>query len=99
MYVKLPLSPRNVDGLLAGRAIDICHETVRLRWNRFGQMYIAEIRRKRVQWVRAFTHWHRENAGTGAPLPAVRLSELITPTGWCPSPWCSCVGVITAIFG
>ncbi|WP_324814424.1 hypothetical protein [Brevundimonas sp.] len=32
MYVKYPLSPRNVEDLLAERAIDICHETVRLSW-------------------------------------------------------------------
>ena len=35
MYVKYPLSLRNVEELLAERGIDICHETVRLRWNRF----------------------------------------------------------------
>jgi transposase-like protein len=31
------------------RGIDICHETVRLWWNRFGPMFAGEIRRKRVQ--------------------------------------------------
>jgi putative transposase len=30
MYVKYPLSLRNVEDLLAERRIDICHETVRL---------------------------------------------------------------------
>jgi len=29
MYVKFPLSLRNVEDLLAERGIDICHETVR----------------------------------------------------------------------
>jgi transposase-like protein len=29
MYVKYPLSPRNVEDLLHERGIDICHETVR----------------------------------------------------------------------
>ena len=29
-YVKYPLSLRNVEGLLAERWIDMCHETVRL---------------------------------------------------------------------
>ena len=48
---------RNVEDLLAERGIDICHETVRLWWNRFGPMFAAEIRRKRVQKMRAFTHW------------------------------------------
>ena len=57
MYVKYPLSLRNVEDLLAERGIDICHETVRLWWNRFGPMFAAEIRRKRVQRMRSFTHW------------------------------------------
>jgi putative transposase len=57
MYVKYPLSLRNVEDLLAERGIDICHETVRFWWNRFGPMFAAEIRRKRVDGMRAYTHW------------------------------------------
>ena len=57
MYVRYPLSLRNVEDLLFERGIDICHETVRLWWNRFGPMFAAEIRRKRVQHMRQFTHW------------------------------------------
>jgi hypothetical protein len=57
MYVKYPLSLRNVEDLLAERGIDICHETVRLWWNRFGPMFAAEIRRKRVDRMRAHTPW------------------------------------------
>ncbi len=41
MYVKFPLSLRNVEDLLAERGIDICHETVRLWWNRFDPMFAA----------------------------------------------------------
>ena len=48
---------RNVEDLLFERGIDICHETVRLWWNRFGPMFAGEIRRKRVQRMRQFTHW------------------------------------------
>jgi len=51
------LSLRNVEDLLFERGIDICHETVRLWWNRFGPMFACEIRRKRVQHMRAYTHW------------------------------------------
>ncbi len=43
MYVRYPLSLRNVEDLLAERAIDISHETVRFWWNRFGPMFAAEI--------------------------------------------------------
>jgi putative transposase len=57
MYVKYPLSLRNVEDLLAERGIDLCHESVRFWWNRFGPMFAAEIRRKRVDHMRAFTKW------------------------------------------
>jgi putative transposase len=53
----IPLSLRNVEDLLAERGIDICHETVRLWWNRFGPMFAAEIRKKRIDRMRAHTHW------------------------------------------
>jgi putative transposase len=57
MYVRYPLSLRNVEDLLFERGIDICHETVRLWSNRFGPMFAGEIRRRRVQHMRAYTHW------------------------------------------
>ena len=57
MYVRYPLSLRNVEDLLHERGIDICHETVRLWWTRFGPMFAAEIRRKRVERMRQHTHW------------------------------------------
>jgi putative transposase len=57
MYVRFPLSLRNVEDLLVERGIDVSHETVRFWWNRFGPMFAAEIRRKRVERMRAFTHW------------------------------------------
>ena len=43
MYVKYPLSLRNVEDLLAERGINLCHETVRFWWNRFGPMFAAEM--------------------------------------------------------
>ncbi len=57
MYVRFPLSLRNVADLLFERGIDLCHETVRLWWNRFGPMLAADIRRQRVSHMRAFTQW------------------------------------------
>ncbi|MFN5630628.1 MAG: IS6 family transposase [Sphingomonadales bacterium] len=57
MYVRLPLSLRNVEDLLFERGIDLCHETVRLWWNRFGRMFAADIRRRRVQAMRGVRHW------------------------------------------
>jgi putative transposase len=48
MYIRYPLSLRQVEDLLFERGIDICHETVRFWWNRFGPMFAAEIRNRRV---------------------------------------------------
>jgi len=39
------------------RGIDVCHETVRLWWNRFGPLFAADIRRQRVSRVRGFRQW------------------------------------------
>lgn len=38
MYVRFPLSLRNVEDVLFERGIDICDETVRHWWNRFRRM-------------------------------------------------------------
>ena len=43
LYVRFPLSLRNVEDLLHERGIEISHETVSFWWNRFGPMF-AEIR-------------------------------------------------------
>ena len=51
------MSLRNVEDLLFERGIDICHETMRLWWNRFCPMFAAEIRKKRVDGMRTHTHW------------------------------------------
>jgi putative transposase len=57
MYVRFPLSLRNVEDLLHDRGIDISHETVRFWWNRFGPIFAAEIRRKRVDRMRDCRQW------------------------------------------
>jgi putative transposase len=57
MYVRFPLSLRNVEDLLFERRIDICHETLRHWWNRFGPMFAADIRRQRVSRIRGFRQW------------------------------------------
>ena len=56
MYVRYPLSLRQVEDLLFERGIDICHETVRFWWNRFGPMFAAEIRKRRVQSY-SYSRW------------------------------------------
>lgn len=57
MYVKYPLSLRNVEDLLFERGIDVCHETVRLWWNRFGPLFAGAIRRQRVSRMRGHRQW------------------------------------------
>src|SRR3984957_15367806 len=57
MYVRHPLSLRNVEDLSAERGIDISHETIRFWWNRLGPMFGAEIRKKRVARLRRFPQW------------------------------------------
>ena len=57
LYVRFPLSLRNVEDLLLERGIDICHETVRLWWNRFGPIFAADIRRQRVSRMRGLRQW------------------------------------------
>ncbi|MEM1390778.1 MAG: IS6 family transposase, partial [Pseudomonadota bacterium] len=44
MYVRFPLSLRNVEDLLHERGIDICHESVRLWVDRFGPVFANKIR-------------------------------------------------------
>ena len=57
LYIRYPLSLRSVEDLLFERGIDICHETVRFWWCRFGPMFAGEIRRKRVSYMRGFRQW------------------------------------------
>ena len=56
MYVRFPLSLRQVKDLLHERGVDISHETVRAWWNRFGPMFAAEIRKRRLHH-RLFSTW------------------------------------------
>ena len=57
LYIRYPLWLRLVEALLFERGIDICHETVRFWWNRFGSMPAAEIRRRRAESLRAVPQW------------------------------------------
>ena len=56
LYVRYPLSLRQVEDLLFERRIAICYETVRYWWNRFGPLFAAEIRKKRID-RRNWSNW------------------------------------------
>ena len=49
LYVRFPLSLRQVEDLLHERGIDVSYETVRYWWNRFGPLFSWEIRKRRVR--------------------------------------------------
>jgi putative transposase len=53
MYIRFPLSLRNVEDLLHERGIDISYETVRFWWLRFSPIFAGEIRKRRVQGMRS----------------------------------------------
>jgi len=56
MYVRFPLSLRNVEDLLHERGVEISHETVRYWWHRFGPLFAAEIRKRRIEGMKS-SHW------------------------------------------
>ena len=57
LYIRFPLSLRNVQDLFNERGIDISHGSVLFWWNRFGPMFAAEIRRSQVERMRTCKHW------------------------------------------
>jgi len=57
MYVRYPLSLRNVEDLLHERGIDVSHETVRAWWNKFGPLFASEIQKKRAGPHRNWSNW------------------------------------------
>jgi putative transposase len=56
MYVRYPLSLRQVEDILFERGIDICHETIRFWWNLFGPLFANEIWKRRLH-RRSFSQW------------------------------------------
>ena len=56
LYIRYPLSLRQVEDILFERGIDICYETVRYWWNRFGPLFAAEIRKRRIHHG-SYSNW------------------------------------------
>ena len=57
MYIRFPLSLRQVEDLLHERGIDVSYETVRYWWNRFGPMFAVEIKKNRAAERQPNTQW------------------------------------------
>ncbi len=53
LYIRFPLSLRNVEDLLHERGVDVSHETVRYWWHRFGPKLASEIRKRRIEGMRS----------------------------------------------
>ena len=81
MYVRFPLSLRNVEDLLHERGIDISHESVRFWWNRFGPLFAAEIRRYRVQKMRAGIVRLNEVGRSNSPNPITDWTKSVILLG------------------
>ena len=61
LYIRYPLSLRQAEDILFERGIDICYKTVRYWWNRFGPLFAAEIRKRRIHHGSyANWRWHLE---------------------------------------
>ncbi|USG62427.1 IS6 family transposase [Sneathiella marina] len=57
MYVRYPLSLRQIEDLLHERGINVSYETVRTWWNRFGPVFAAEIRKARSVSFHSSPQW------------------------------------------
>jgi len=53
LYVRFPLSLKNVEDLLHERGIDVSHESVRYWWHRFGPMIASEIKKPRIAGMKS----------------------------------------------
>ena len=57
LYVRIPMSLRNVEDLLHERGIDVSHETIRYWWTRFGPLFAFEIRKRRADRLKSSSNW------------------------------------------
>ena len=53
LCVRSPLSLRNIANMLHERGINVSHKAVLYWWHRFGPMFVAEIRKRRIKGVRS----------------------------------------------
>lgn len=53
LYVRYPLSLRNVEDLPHERGVDTSNETVVYWWNRFGPIFANEIRKRRNEALKS----------------------------------------------
>ena len=59
LYVRFPLSLRNVEDLLHERGVDVSYESVRYWWHRFGSQFASQIKKRRAGVIHSSNwKWH-----------------------------------------
>ena len=59
LYVRFPLSLRNVEDLLHERSVDASYESVRYWWHRFDSQFASQIKKRRVGGMHSSNwKWH-----------------------------------------
>jgi putative transposase len=59
LYVRFPLSLRNVDDLLHERGVNVSYESVRYWWHRFGSQFASQIKKHRAGGMQSSNwKWH-----------------------------------------
>jgi putative transposase len=59
LYVRFPLSLRNVKDLLHERGVDVSYEAVRYWWHRFGSQFARQIKKRRAGAMQSSNwKWH-----------------------------------------
>ena len=59
LYVRFPLSLRNVEDLLHERGVDVSYESVRYWWHRFGAQLASQIKKRRAGGMQSSNwKWH-----------------------------------------
>ena len=59
LYVRFPLSLRNVEDLLHERGVDVSYESVRYWWHRFGSQFARQIKKRRAGGMQSSNwKWH-----------------------------------------
>jgi putative transposase len=59
LYVRFPLSLRNVEDLLHERGVDVSYESVRYWWHRFGAQFASQIKKRSARGMQSSNwKWH-----------------------------------------
>ena len=59
LYMRFPLSLRNVEDLLHERGVDVSYESVRYWWHKFGSQFAHQIKKRRAGGMHSSTwRWY-----------------------------------------